>query len=433
MSSSKSLSTAAVLVATLSLAACGTGDATTADSGGGSAPASGGIKGGPGIDVAAKTIRIGDISALSGPVAVLGEPLSAGRRAYFKQLNASGGIDGWKIKLTTKDSGYQPQQHVQQYTAVSKEIAILNSLGSPTTKAIQAQIDRDKLVTFPASFDSIWGADPQMAPIGTPYSYDLANLLDYYVASVSKKPKIGLIYANDEYGADGRRGYDAAQESLGFEDVGQLSYKTGDTDFTGQVQKLKSAGAEGVVLVTTPSATGPIVGTAASLGFTPQWLLQGPAFLEQLITKDGSSGAKATPVAAALKGALVTSFAAPWGAKDVDGMADMIAAHDKYTPDQPPSIYYTVAYAQGKVQAELLRKAIAAGDLSRAGLLTAKENLGEVDLDGLTSNPTFTPEGGPPSTKSLITQIDPGVEGFLKPLEPAHGSKAADGLEIPES
>jgi ABC-type branched-subunit amino acid transport system substrate-binding protein len=407
------------------LAACGTGDSTSGD--GGSADR-GTVKGGPGVNVAAKTIRIGDISALSGPASALGKPVSAGRRAYFKALNANGGIDGWKVRLTIKDSGYQPQQHVQIYNAISDDVALLNSFGSPPTKAIQALLDRDKLVTTPASFDSIWGADPVIAPVGTPYSYDIANVLDYYTKRGADKPKIGIVYQNDEYGKDGLRGYEAAKEALGFQDGGRQTFKAGDTEFTAQIQKLKSAGAQAVVVVALPSSTGPIVGTAASLGFTPQWILQGPAFLEQLITKDGSLKAKPTPVAGALKGALVTSFSAPWGDPGAPGMKQLVADHDKYEPGQPPSIYFALAYAASKLQAEILRKAIADGDLSRAGILKAKQNLGKVDLGGVTPSVTYTPDGGPPSTKTLITRIDPSVDGFLKPVEESYGSDVADGL-----
>ena len=158
-----------------------------------------------------------------------------------------------------------------------------------------------------------------MAPVGTPYSIDVANALDYVTDGGAKKLKIGIIYQNDEYGADGLRGFEAAKEALGFTDAGRQSYKPGDTDFTAQVQKLKAAGAEAVVVTALPSATGPIVGTAATLGFTPQWILQGPSYIEQLITKDGTTGAKPTPVAAALKGAIVTSFSAPWGDEDAPG------------------------------------------------------------------------------------------------------------------
>ncbi len=95
----------AVLASSLILAACGTGDSDDDDAAGGGA-SSGAVIGGPGVDVAAKTIRIGDINALTGPASALGKPVAAGHRAFFKSLNASGGIDGWKVRLTIKDSGY---------------------------------------------------------------------------------------------------------------------------------------------------------------------------------------------------------------------------------------------------------------------------------------------------------------------------------------
>jgi ABC-type branched-subunit amino acid transport system substrate-binding protein len=418
----------AVLATSLVLAACGTGDSSSSNDSATGKTGAGAIKGGPGVDVADKIIRIGDINALTGPASALGKPVAAGHRAFFKALNADGGIDGWKIRLTIKDSGYQPQQHVQIYRAIRNDVALLNSFGSPPTKAIQALVDKDRLVTTPASFDSVWGADPVIAPVGTPYSYDIANALDYYTKHGADKPKIGIIYQDDEYGQDGLRGYAAAANKLGFDDVGRQTFKAGDTEFTAQIQKLKAAKAKAVVVVALPSSTGPIIGTAATLGFAPQWILQGPAFLEQLITKDGSLKAKPTPIAPALKGALVTSFSAPWGDPNAPGMKDVVAHHDEYEAGAPPSIYFALAYAAGKVQAAILRKAIDAGDLSRAGILKAKQSLGTVDLGGITPDVTYSTKAAPPSTKSLITRIDPSVEGFLKPVEQNYGSDVADGL-----
>ena len=66
--------------------------------------------------------------------------------------------------------------------------------------------------------------------------------------------------------------------------------------------------------------------------------------------------------------------------------------------------------------------------VSRKGILDAKQHLGKVDLGGITPSVTYTPVGGPPSTKSLITRIDPSVDGFLKPVEESYGSEVADGL-----
>jgi ABC-type branched-subunit amino acid transport system substrate-binding protein len=412
----------------LSVSACGTGNSSSTTSSAGGKAAK--IQGGPGVDPATKTITIGDINALTGPAAALGNAVAAGHRAYFEALNARGGIDGWKIKLTVKDSGYKPQEHVQLYNELQPSVAILNSFGSPTTKAIQPQVDQQKIVTFPASFDSLWGADSVMAPVGAPYSVDVANVLDYYTHSGTQKPRIGIIYQNDEYGADGLRGFKAAKSRLGFVDAGEQSFNAGDTSFTAQVQKLKAAGAQAVVVTALPSATGPIVGTAATLGFKPQWILQGPAFLEQLITKDGNVDSPPTPVAAALKGALVTSFAAPWGDTGASGMKQLVADHRRYSASLPPSIYFTLAYAQGQVQAAILRKAIQSGNLTRAGILAAKENLGTVDLRGIAPNVSYAPQPGPPTRKSLITRIDPAVPGFLKAVATDHGSRVADSLKI---
>jgi ABC-type branched-subunit amino acid transport system substrate-binding protein len=422
----RSILAVAAVAAGLTVGACGTGDAGETSG----AAAQGGTKTGPGVDAATKTIRVGDLGALSGPAAALGKPVAAGHKAYFDALNARGGIDGWKVELATEDTGYQPQQHVQAYNALKSDIAILASFGSPTTKAIQPQFQREKLVTVPASFDSIWGTDPTVAPVGTPYSIDVANALDYVTRGGTKKLRVGIIYQNDEYGADGLRGFEAAKEALGFEDAGRQSYKAGDTDFTAQVQKLKAAGAEAVVVTALPSATGPIVGTAATLGFAPQWILQGPSYVEQLITEDGTLDAKPTPVAAALAGAIVTSFSAPWGAESAAGMKQLVADQKQHAPGQPPSIYFALAYAQGKVVEEILRKAIGSGDLTREGILAAKENLGRVDLGGISPAVTYTPEGGPPSRVSLITEIDPKVPGFLSVVEASHGSDVAEGIDI---
>ena len=420
------LAVAAVAATSLALGACGTGDADETSSGN---AATGSLKTGPGVDASNKTIRVGDLTALSGPAAALGKPVAAGHTAYFEAFNARGGIDGWTIELAVEDTGYQPQQHVQAYNALKGDIAILNSFGSPTTKAIQPLFQREKLVTIPASFDSIWGDDPTVAPVGTPYSIDVANALDYVTEAGAKKLKIGIVYQNDEYGADGLRGFDAAKQALGFTDAGRQSYKPGDTDFTAQVQKLKAAGAEAVVVTALPSATGPIVGTAATLGFTPQWILQGPSYIEQLITEDGTVAGKPTPVAAALEGAIVTSFSAPWGADDAPGMEQLIADQKRFAAEQTPSIYFALAYAQGKVVEEIVRKAIESGDLTRDGILDAKENLGQVDLGGITPAVTYTAKGGPPSRETLITEIDPQVPGFLTVIEADHGSEVAETID----
>src|SRR5689334_19817267 len=58
-------------------------------------------------------IHIGAWLPLTGSTAAYGVPQRAGADAYFKMLNAQGGINGRKIRWTVKDNAADPQQTVQ--------------------------------------------------------------------------------------------------------------------------------------------------------------------------------------------------------------------------------------------------------------------------------------------------------------------------------
>jgi ABC-type branched-subunit amino acid transport system substrate-binding protein len=375
------------------------------------------VVGGPGVNVKTKTITIGNIGAISGPAGPLGTPALAGAQAAVKSINAHGGIDGWKLKILFKDAAYNPQNQVQAYNAINGQIAVLQSFGSPTTKAIKSQLDSAKLVTAPLSWDSAWSKDPDLAPVGTPYALDIANGLYYLVHTKHLANKVGMIYQDDEFGFDGLRGAQAASKAGYVNLVATASEVLGSTDFTAQVQKMKAAGANIVVITALPSATGPIVGTAASLGYTPTYLLQGPAWFEALETATGALGAKATPIAAPLAAnTYVASFATAWGSH-TRGMKAVLAAHKKYSRTQTPSIYFTWAYAQTNVLAAILKKAIKNGDLSRQGIFRARQEVGTINTGGLTPTVHYYKKAGlPPSSQTILNRVVPGVIGFLKPV-----------------
>jgi len=142
-----------------------------------STPGGGGIKAGPGVDTAKKTIDLGVLTPLSGPVAApIGIPLTKGIETYFKAVNASGGIDGYKINLVEKDSKYDPQTQVQMYNQIHNQVLMLaESLGSPTTQAIVSLSERDKMLVSAASLDSILARQQYMILIGTPYRLQVEN------------------------------------------------------------------------------------------------------------------------------------------------------------------------------------------------------------------------------------------------------------------
>ena len=426
------LTAAGAISALALLAACGSGG------GGNNNGGSGQLKTGPGIDQASKTITLGVLTPLSGPVAVIGKPLTNGMQAYFNSVSGTSALGGWKVNLLERDDQYSPQLHVQFYNEIVGQVAMIGqSLGSPTTLAIQQLADQAGIVVGAATQSSSWVTDKVMAVIGTPYAVDDANGVDYIVNQQGKKSaKIGIIYQNDEYGQDGLRGYDAAKSAYSFNDVQRSTYAATDTDFTSQVLAMKNAGAEYVFLVAVPTAAGKIIGTAAALHYTPNWVLQGPAWSEYLMTKDGTiSDTNHTPIYPVLGAGttMVLGFQAQWGDSSVPGMAQFLSDTQKYGSGQIPDYYSMFGYTLAKVEAPILKKAIDSNDLSRQGILNAKLNLGNVDLGGLSPSVNYTPSLGPVSRKTGITVVDPTVPGFLKPKTGFFASTAAQNMKFGSS
>jgi ABC-type branched-subunit amino acid transport system substrate-binding protein len=415
----------------MGVAACGTGS-----SGGGGSGGGGGVKTGPGVDAKAKTISLGVLSPLSGPVAAIGKPLTAGQETYFHAVNAGGGIDGWKVKLVEQDTKYDPQTEVQAYNRIADSVAFIGqSLGSPTTKAIQPLAAQQKMLIGAAAQDSSLVTDPLMAVIGTPYAIDDANALHYIVKERGdRNAKVGIIYQNDAYGQDGLRGYEAGLKAYNLHSVAKATYKAGDTDLTAQVQKMRSAGAKYVFVVAIPSVAATIVGTGASQGYNPTWVFQGPAWSGYLMTSDGTPNGKPTAVAKALASNVwVLGYESQWGDMNVPGMAKFLADTKRYAPSQIPDYYFMYGYSQARMETAILRKAIAGGDLTRAGILDAKLHLGKVDLGGLMPPLDYTPGLGPASRMTGISKVSSTTPGFLKGFRAFFTGDAARSMEFKPS
>jgi hypothetical protein len=183
-----------------------------------------------------------------------------------------------------------------------------------------------------------------------------------------------------------------------------------------------------VVVTAIPTAAATLIGTAAALNYFPHWILQGPAWSEYLMTSTGTASGKPTPVERALVGAWVLGFEAAWGDTSVPGMSQFLSVTNQYAPGQIPDGYYMYGYCEALVEAKILAKAIAANDLSRAGILNAKENLGTIDFGGLIPSATYTPSNGPATRETDIAEVDLTSPGFLKLLVPYFESPVAQSM-----
>ncbi len=383
---------------------------------------SGGIQAGPGVDLNAKTITLGILSPYSGPVAApVGIPLANGVKAFFQHINDTGGIDGFKVKFLEEDTKYDPQTEVQLYNKIHNQVLMIaDSLGTQTTFAINDLAAKDQMLVSAATLSSALAREKYLILVGTPYRLQVENAFDYVVNKLGvKSPATGIIYQNDDYGQDGLTGYKEAVSAYHLNDVGQAAYGVTDTDFTAEVSKMKAAGAKYVFLTTLPSATGGIIGTAAKLGYFPQWILQSPAFALALL--------QVPALVPLMSKAWVISQGASWGDTSVPGMAQLMQDVTKYYPNQKPDGYFEFGYAESYVTYAILKKALDSKNLTRANLFATFEALNHVDLGGLYPAETYgsSPNQRVPSRDSVVYQIDTTAPAGVKALTPDFTGTAA--------
>ena len=418
----KALSGAATLVGALALVltACSSS----------SSPNSSGLKAGPGVDTATKTITLGVMTPESGVASVIGKPLTLGMQAFFDDMNAHGGVNGWKVNLDVVDNQYNPQTQVQVYNQIASNVLFMaQSLGSPTTQAIESLAESQTMLLGTAAQDSAFVTNKINAVIGTPYAEDVANAMYYLTHTLGKtSAKVGIVYQNDAYGGDGLRGFTAAKSAYGFDDVGHATYNVTDTEFTSQALAMKNDGAQYVVVTAIPTAAAGIIGAAAVIGYHPQWILQGPGWSEYLVSSDGTPTGTKTAVAGALTGAWVLGFEAQWGDTSVPGMAQFLKVHDTYAASQVPDGYYMYGYCLALMEKQLLAKALSNNDLSRAGIVNARLHLGTVDFGGLIPSANYSPSLGPADRETDIAQVDPTVTSLLKVIQTYFESSAARNI-----
>lgn len=386
------------------------------------ASSSGGIKAGPGVDLTTKTITLGILSPYSGPVAQpIGIPLANGVEALFKHYNDNGGIDGFKVQFKEEDTKYDPQTEVQLYNQIHNQVLMIaDSLGTPTTFAIKDLAASDHMLVSAATLSSALAREKYLILVGTPYRLQVENAFDYVVNTLHiQHPATGIIYQNDEYGQDGLTGYKEAISAYHLNNVGEAAYGVTDTDFTAEVSQMKAAGAKYVFLTSTPTITAGILGTAAALGYNPQWILQSPAFALGLLAVPAL-----VPI---LSKAWVVSQGATWGDTSVPGMAQLLQDVAKYYPSQKPDGYFEFGYTESEVTYAIIKKALDNKDITRDGLFKAFESLNHVDLGGLYPAVTYgsSPNQRVPTRDSVIYAVDPTIPDGVKALTPDFIGSAA--------
>ncbi len=88
-------------------------------------------------------IKIGNIMPYSGPASAYGV-IGKTEEAYFRKINAEGGINGRKINFISYDDAYSPPKTVEQARKLVESdevLLVFNPLGTPPNTAIQKYLN----------------------------------------------------------------------------------------------------------------------------------------------------------------------------------------------------------------------------------------------------------------------------------------------------
>jgi branched-chain amino acid transport system substrate-binding protein len=220
-------------------------------------------------------IKIGNIMPYSGPASAYGV-IGKTEEAYFRKINAEGGINGRKIIFISYDDAYSPPKTVEQARKLVESdevLLIFNSLGTPPNSAIQKYMNSKKVPQlFVATGATKWN-DPKEFPwtMGWQPNYQSeSQIYAKYMLKNHPNAKIAVLYQNDDYGKDYLKGF---KDGLGAKGTAMIaieeSYEVSEPTIDSHIVKMKSTGADVFFNITTPKFAAQAIKKNAEIGWKP--------------------------------------------------------------------------------------------------------------------------------------------------------------------
>jgi len=219
-------------------------------------------------------IKIGNIMPYSGPASAYGV-IGKTEAAYFKKINAEGGIKGRKINFVSYDDGYSPPKAVEQARKLVESdevLLVFNALGTPSNSAIQKYLNAKKVPQlFVATGATKWN-DPKDFPwtMGWQPSYQSeARIYAKFLMKEKPTAKIAILYQNDDFGKDYLKGLKDGLGAKASMIIAEESYETSEPTIDNHIVKLKATGADVFLSVTTPKFAAQAIKKLAEIDWKP--------------------------------------------------------------------------------------------------------------------------------------------------------------------
>ncbi|MFO1262100.1 MAG: ABC transporter substrate-binding protein [Rhodoferax sp.] len=323
--------------------------------------------------VSDKEIVVGQFAAQSGPAAELGKRMQQGILAYFKAVNAGGGIQGRMVRLVSRDDGYEPERAAAAVKALITEdrvFALIGSVGTPTTLAAVPAIDAAAIPLV----GPFTGAQALREPFNANIFHVRASYFDETERIVQHLNTVGItrvavFYQNDAYGKAGLEGVTRALARRKQQPVASAQVERNSIDVAKSLTDILAAAPEAVIQISAYKSCAELIRQARAKGFGGQFYNVSFVGSKALADQLGEAGAGVT-----------ISQVVPFPYAKTLPVVREYQQRMQEAGSEDFDFTSMEGYLAAKVLVEGLRRA--GRTPTREGLVAALESLREVNLGG---------------------------------------------------
>jgi branched-chain amino acid transport system substrate-binding protein len=340
---------------------------------------------------AAKPLRIGLTAPLSGGSATSGEAIQRGMQLAINEINQAGGVLGRPLERVARDVQNDPAAGVATLRELVQQQEIVATFGGVFSPVMLAQLDTAHELHVPLI--NPWGSISEITRNGRNPNYafsvsaiDLSadEFLARYTREIVGARRPGFLVDTTAWGDSNAAGLSGWMAQLGTSATGVGRFQQGETDMRQQLERLRAAGSDALIMATTAPDGAFIVRALASMG----WKVP-------LVSHWGIGAAEFLRVAGVdnAEGVLTLQTYSFYGAQSARGEALLRAYHARFGTRRIDEVVAPVGVANGYDGVQLLAQAIRqAGSSDGAKIRDALERLPPYDGVVKRYDPAFTPE-----------------------------------------
>ena len=351
--------------------------------------------------------KIGSIGPTTGDAAIYGNAVMNAAQMAVDEINAAGGANGYQLAFKAEDDQNDAEKSVNAYNSL-KDWGMQILMGTVTTTPCVAVADKtaeDGMfeITPSASSTDVITNDNVFQACFTDPNQGTASA--QYIADNNLGTKVAVIYdSSSVYSSGIEATFVEEAQNKGLEVVAEEAFTADSkTDFSTQLQKAQSAGADLVFLPIYYTEASIILTQANGMGYEPAFF--------GVDGMDGILGVENFDTSLAEGVMLLTPFAAD--ADDEKTKAFVSTYKEKY--GDVPNQFAADAYDAIYVIKAAIEQAGATPDMSASDICDAlKKGMTEITYDGLTGKSITWSEDGEPTKDPTVVVVQNGEYQVLE-------------------